>query len=189
MDRRIPRLRPACDRQAAIEKRALNVDAVAGEQRFRHGPSFCAIVAISPLKQQPPAGPLSVARLRKNLEWPREENIVAVAFRIAPIKAARLHDEREAWLPVVAPIASIPLAFVIITSRPLEWDCPLDTRAHSLRPGALMQIVEVGRAVRSVPAEVGHGQQCAHGLRRFASLAQTRIARCAGVVIGADNQA
>jgi hypothetical protein len=51
-----------------------------------------------------------------------------------------------------------------------------------------MQVVEVGRAVRPVPAE-GHGQQCAHGLRRFARFAQSRIARCAGVVIGADDQA
>jgi hypothetical protein len=46
-----------------------------------------------------------------------------------------------------------------------------------------MQVVEVGRAVRPFPAEVGHGQQGAHGLRRFACFTQSWIAWCAGVVI------
>jgi hypothetical protein len=117
---KISRLRPACDGEATVEKRAPHIDTIAGEKRFWHGPYFYAIVAVLPLKQQPPAVPLGVARLRKNLEWAREENIVTIAVRVALGKAARLHNERGARLLVAAPIGGIPLAFIIITSRPLE---------------------------------------------------------------------
>ena len=37
--------------------------------------------------------------------------------------------------------------------------------------GVPMQVVEVGRTLRSISPEVGHGQQCAPGLRRFAGFA------------------
>ena len=52
-----------------------------------------------------------------------------------------------------------------------------------------MQVVEIGRAVGPVAAEIGDGKQSAHRPRRFAPLRQSRVAWRAVVIIGTDNQA